>query len=416
MDRVITRVDNFQKILRDAKGSAVEDNPGGNIMIELNDLYLYVITFESPHREVLLPEDWGIKENNGFEYYLLVPKFPRWSPPFDHLVIFLHGLNEQRFDKIFPWAYNLTYHGTPTLLFPMSFHISRRPNGWTSKNSFNSKISERFIQRPERFFCGGLQTYLDLVHLTETITSLAPTPNNKGTEAYRGLFVEEPKIHFFGYSAGGYVALILSLVNPKGLFSQSKSLIFCSGAPLRYLNPATVYIVDEEAAQRLKSFYGGYTSSSSSSDHFRTQFDRGEEGFWFRSLFLNHDHGILYRKLVQLADRMLVVANVNDQVVLVEGVRSNLYPLHRVEMPLGIHEFPFTRIGYERNYRKALVEIMRNIDVIAPEYVSCFRRFMALARSFFRSEPGDFRFLELELARAGDRVWHIPGYPLPENG
>lgn len=410
MYNVTTDVPSFQKILRDAKGSGFEDDLFGGIKVELDNLDLYIRTFRSPNRDVLVFEDRGVTENNLFDYYVLLPN-RSFQAPFDHVAIVLHGLNEQRFDKIFPWAYNLVLNGTPTILFPMAFHISRRPNSWISKTSFNWKISERFIHSPERFFCGGLQTYFDIVRLVETIVS-KPSPDGIGEHGfYRSLFTENPRIHFLGYSAGGYVTLALNAINPKQLFTQSKSLIFCSGAPLHYLDPATIYIINKEAAEKTRNFYSSYPSSTIRT-YFQTWFEQSEEGRWFRNIFLNFDNIMLHERLEQLAGRMLAVVNVNDKVIPLEGIRNNLKQLHIIEMSLGIHEFPFNRIGYEDNHRKALVQVLRNVNSVAREYVPSFRTFVSVATSFFQSEPGDFRFLtEANFVRAGDRIWQVSGCP-----
>ena len=69
-DRITFRVKNFQKLLRELQDTKAKGDSKGVIKGELDDLCLYILDFQSPHWEVLLPEDQGIEENNRFQYYL----------------------------------------------------------------------------------------------------------------------------------------------------------------------------------------------------------------------------------------------------------------------------------------------------------------------------------------------------------
>ena len=131
---------------------------------------------------LLLPEDWDIEENRGFSY-LLVEQVDLSAAGADEVLVIFHGLNEGSYARMLPWA--------------LSFALR----------------------------LGGLQSYFDAVDLVARIEA--------GDHASRGAGA---RVRFLGYSAGGYLALVLLLAvgNPADRFVHEVSAFLFPGRP----NPA----------------------------------------------------------------------------------------------------------------------------------------------------------------------------------
>ena len=230
-----------------------------------------------------------IAENISFRYPL-VREVNSAQTPYRHkrVIILLHGLNERSFSKYLPWAYQL-WAGTrvPVLLFPLTFHVNRVLPAWGTTqreiydrrtqlagnegaHRFNAVISDRLAARPERFFWGAVQSYLDLVDLARTIRS--------GRHPH---FAPDARIDLFGFSAGGYLSLILMLEDPEALFSDSRGIVFASGVPSRDLNLLSPFILDLAAEVAMMRLYVKNVDSLSSA-RMRHWFAAHGEGQWIR--------------------------------------------------------------------------------------------------------------------------------------
>jgi hypothetical protein len=208
-----------------------------------------------------LSYDSTISENRYFQYSVIVPV----NNILNSCIMLLHGLNEQSWDKYISWAEHLAASTRkPVILFPIAFHINRRPSEWSdprkmtrliekrkraegdfSSLSFaNAAISERLTEEPLRFYNSGKQTIEDIFQLASQITIGKHPLFRKGTT-----------MDFFGYSIGSFLAEILLMANPGKLFSASRLFIFCGGAIFGNMYGESKYIMDKQAYNLLLKFY-----------------------------------------------------------------------------------------------------------------------------------------------------------------
>ncbi|MDE2727870.1 MAG: DUF6051 family protein, partial [Gemmatimonadota bacterium] len=216
--------------------------------------------FESRWTGLLLPEDRDIAENRGFNYLMVEPVDLPAAGAGEVLVIF-HGLNEGSYARMLPWAASFALRlGIPVILFPLSFHVGRRSDLWSVQEQtriaarradmagngrtspFNGRISERLDRAPERYCLGGLQSCFDAADLVARIEGGKHASCRAGAQA-----------RFLGYSAGGYLALVLLLADPFGRFSDARAALFASGAPLGGIRPESLFIMDDSAAKGLSA-------------------------------------------------------------------------------------------------------------------------------------------------------------------
>jgi hypothetical protein len=150
---------------------------------EFPDVFEGQAFFHSRSFGYLLEGDREAESNNGFFFPVLRPPGERFKT-----CLFLgHGLNESAYTKPGPWADALCHQlKIPVLIFPLSFHVNRRPSSWLMRmrglyrsrstikenpctSPFNAVISQRFAERPELFFRRALQSYHDIRDLMATI-------------------------------------------------------------------------------------------------------------------------------------------------------------------------------------------------------------------------------------------------------
>ena len=209
----------------------------------------------------MLPDE-AIQENRSFAY----PVFKSaGSAKNNRPIILLHGLNERNWNKYLAWAYYLVANTSrPVILFPIAFHMNRAPEVWSNPrlmSSFlaarrqrsgvipmttfaNVALSERLCEDPVRFFTSGQQSAADLVQLTQQLKS-----------GKHSLFAKNTTVDFFAYSIGAFLAQILLLGNPGGLYTDSKFFLFCGGALFDEMNGTSKLIMDQKAFDRLRQFY-----------------------------------------------------------------------------------------------------------------------------------------------------------------
>ena len=249
-------------------------HPGGSEgkpLIRYKDVDIY---FRLTHSvSVLYPlgglsVDSTIEENRNFSYPVFVPAGAAVKNK--KALILLHGLNERRWEKYLPWAYNLCIStGRTVVLFPIAYHVNRAPGIWSSvrgmmpvmnlrKNasahntavSFaNAALSQRIDEKPERFIAGALQTINDVELLVSKIRADRDP-----------LLDENASIHFFSYSIGCSLAEILLMLDedreePDKLFQDSRLCLFCGGSVLEYANPVSRAILDADAFSHLDQFF-----------------------------------------------------------------------------------------------------------------------------------------------------------------
>jgi len=201
-----------------------------------------------------------IYENKSFSYPVFSP-----SSISNKVILLLHGLNERSWVKYLTWAYWLAENTSSyVVLFPISFHINRSPASWKDPRSMvpvvqtrnsaignsdmlsfaNVALSNRLTEDPMRFFISGQQTASDLIQLLKTIHS-----------GNHELIPGGCKPNIFAYSIGAFLAEILMLSDPEGLFSESKLFIFCGGSVFSNMNGRSKLIMDSYAFDHVYNFY-----------------------------------------------------------------------------------------------------------------------------------------------------------------
>lgn len=343
--------------------------------------------FESRWTSLLPPEDRGIAENRSFNYLMVEPvDLPAGGA--DEVLVIFHGLNEGSYARMLPWAGSFALRlGIPVILFPLSFHVGRRSDLWSARDQgriaaqreaqdgngraspFNGRISERLSRSPERYYLGGLQSCFDAVDLAARIEAGEHESCRTGARP-----------RFLGYSAGGYLALVLLLADPGGRFSDSRAALFASGASLDGIRAGSLFIMDDGAAKRLSSYLRNRSFLRGAVDgRHRRQVEPPTR--WLAEV-LFHGDGLVER-MEAMRDRLLVVVNPADRVISAERAAWNLRPAPVLRLDLGVHEFPFTTgdplpDAYDRRApeTRTLIRNVRNVHHIGPDYRAAFDRFI----------------------------------------
>jgi len=283
--------------------------------------------------KLLVTDDYNIKSNTSFKYYI----FENAEVPVLPGIIFLfHGLNEKKWDKYLPWAYELTKQtGKRIILFPIAFHMDRAPHEWSdsrlmnrvaaaraiktsnSHSSFaNAALSERLELRPQRFFLSGLQTYIDFCTLIERMRSgkIEDIPSDSS-------------IDLFGYSIGAFFSLLLMLDNPNNILEDSRLFIFCGGATYDRTFPVSKFIVDKNASDSVSYFFD---------ELFKNKPDAEKKiAYYFKNYSPVNSHfaGIMNYKLfkdlrenrlAKIYERINAIALVGDKVIPPDDVKDTL--------------------------------------------------------------------------------------------
>jgi hypothetical protein len=377
--------DTLYKAYQTSKGQSVDDG-----RCRARTLF-----FASRWTHFLTPADREIEENRRFPYLMMEPVDlnPEGS---GEVLVLTHGLNEGSPAKLFPWAYNLTMAlQMPVLIFPMAFHIARRSALWgfspqarvaaersglpgnRKASPFNAQISARLFEAPERFYTGGLQSYYDTIDLHDRIFQGDHPGCRPGA-----------RLHFLGYSAGGYLALILLLADAQARFAGSRGVVFASCADLDGMHPDSIFIMDAAASDRLMAFLGERRYENLLPDARLAPLIEAPR-YWMTQLFF---HGpALTDRLNALNPRLMAVSSPMDRVVTAEGMARNLTPVRRLSLDLGIHEFPFNLPDplltvYDRRQEdtRALLSAVRDGHTIPPAYRAVFETFIGEIAAFLR--------------------------------
>ena len=378
--------------------------------------------FESRWTGLLLPEDRDIEENRGFSYLMVEPVDLPAAGAGEVLVIF-HGLNEGSYARMLPWAGSFAQRlGIPVILFPLSFHVGRRSDLWSVQEQtriaarradltgngrtspFNGRISERLGRAPERYCLGGLQSCFDAADLVARIEGGDHASCRAGA-----------RVRFLGYSAGGYLALVLLLADPFGRFSDARAALFASGAPLGGIRPESLFIMDDSAAKGLSAYLrsGSFPDGAIDGRGGNPVDGRGGNPVdgrggnlvdgrhrrlidpplrWLKEVLFHGD--ALAARMKDLQDRLLVVVNPADRVISADQAEWNLHPAPVLRLDLGVHEFPFTtgeplpdRYDRRATETRSMIRNVRNAHRIGSEYRSAFDRFVHDVSAFLFPGP-----------------------------
>lgn len=340
------------------------------------------------------PPDCEVEENRVFNYMLLAGCRPP-AGRYDRVLVLGHGLNERDFFPYIRWAYSIWQRtGVPVVLFPLSFSINRVYHGWLGQvpdvlarrreiegndyqHHFNATISERLSAHPERLLCGALQSYHDIVDFARAVRA-----------GRHPLIAPGARIDLFGFSSSGYLALTAVLEDPGGLFRESRVCLYATCVPMRDLLPSSRYILDRTAEDALRGLYVDHfdTRANERMRHWLTH----PEGRWFVEWCGRRpDLTRTWARLREVSDRVLGIANRNDQVFPYGAMLNSLQGVERdtgvrVEvLDAGIHERSFSCPDYsQRDSYFATVSL--NEELFGESY----RRFIDLIVEHLKGGAG----------------------------
>jgi hypothetical protein len=313
---------------------SVFDDSVDEILIPGSDIRIANIRFSSDFKGdgFLNIQDVSFTENYSFSYPVFIPKIKKGAKT----ILLLHGLNERSWIKYLAWAFYLCEQtGNFVVLFPISFHINRSPESWKdpkamynflierkSRNtdlsmaSFaNIALSNRLSEDPMRFFNSGYQTVEDLVKLMSMIR-----------DGKHEIIPGGSRINLFAYSIGAFLAEIIMMGNPNGLFDESKLFIFCGGSVFSNMHGTSKYIMDSMAYEKVFNFYlEEFEEKISNRYPLRDFIFSSRLGMAFRSMidlgrFRKFREGILS----SIKGQIKSVALVNDKVIPAAGIVKTL--------------------------------------------------------------------------------------------
>ena len=281
---------------------------------------------DQPVKGSLLTDD-RVPENLLFQYPVF---FKSRKERQQEAILLLHGLNERNWTKYYTWAeYLCNATGKAVVLFPIAYHVNRSPNDWSNPRvlqqllvqrkerpgndrslSFaNLALSERLSEKPLRFFTSGRQSYLDVISLcTDIVHGRHP------------LFAPESRVDVFAYSIGAFLAQILFLNNPSGLFERSRLFMFCGGSIFSSMYGCSRSIMDAASYERLYRYYLQEFNLKEAEETAGTDL----AGTFFSMIApwnLKDQRLLRFRKMKQ---RIRGISLANDQVIPYEGVKEAL--------------------------------------------------------------------------------------------
>jgi hypothetical protein len=277
--------------------------------------------------------DNAILSNKTFEYYSIENIS---NSPSKGIIFLFHGLNEKRWDKYYPWAYELASQtGKTVILFPLAFHMCRAPYVWSdsrimnkvaikragklpnAKTSFiNAAISERLESSPQRFFLSGLQTYKDFCGILKSIRS--------GSEKD---ISPDASIDFFGYSIGAFFSLMLLMDNPFKELDNSRLALFCGGATFDNMLPVSRYIIDLRASKIVENYFEQQLCNKPLMEKRIEYCFSGvpiEKSYFPSLIHQEHYKDLRENRLYQLQEQISATVLVQDEVVPPPGVSNTL--------------------------------------------------------------------------------------------
>lgn len=292
-----------------------------------------VFTVDNASQAVLkdvVIKDSAVEENRFFTYPVIRRKD---HPQKSEAIILLHGLNERSWKKYLPWGKALCIKtGHPVILFPTSFHMNRSPEKWINPRCMmpwvakrrqqhpglressvaNAAISSRLEEYPQRFLLSGLETYFDLVDLTDML--------------YQGrhpLLKNISAVHFFGYSIGALLTQIMLMTDVEKRFSRSKAFLFCGGTTLDRMEGASRFILDSAAFEAIRKCYISDGFSLKPGGLIREKLKSADVEAAF-SAMMSSAAGAAFRSsaLLSLQNRLRVYALEKDDVIPAEAVRE----------------------------------------------------------------------------------------------
>lgn len=272
------------------------------------------------------------------------------------VIVFFHGLNEKKWEKYLPWAYELAKKThKAVLLFPIAFHMERAPELWSlrkemfevaqkrqnenvenSETSYvNAAISSRLEKNPQRIFWSGLQTYSDIIRLNEKIRQgKFPSISSDAT------------LDLFGYSIGSFLSMILMMANPNGILSNSKLFCFCGGMTIDRIFPISKYIMDAKAAIAMQKSFAELLSSNFINDkrlgHYQNSEYHKDES-WFKTMLrYNYFQQEREERLKEIQHQIKAFVLKQDKVTpAIEALNTLKGGYRDIDVEVQIEDFPY---------------------------------------------------------------------------
>ncbi len=305
-----------------------------------------------PFNDLSQVNDSKISENRLFTYTVFNYPTPLGSR---RAILLFHGLNEKNWEKYYTWAKVLAEKTKSTvILFPIAFHMNRGRVFWsdphmmemvrmeriernpsTISSSFaNVAMSTRLHNLPQRFFWSGLQTFYDVIQLIHGIR-----------DGEFSFLDKTARIDFFAYSIGAFLAEILLMANPEGLFTKSKLFIFAGGPVFNRMSAVTKYIIDSEANLAIYSLFIEHLEKHLMTDERLAHYfsDSHPEGMTFKAM-LNYNCMKEYReqRLYELSQQIYAIGLKKDTVIHPYEMLNTLKGSERkIPVRVKVMDFPY---------------------------------------------------------------------------
>lgn len=333
-------------------------------------------------------KDFDIECNKSFDYYILKRADIERA---EGTIIFFHGLNEKRWDKYLPWAYELAQQTKKAVvLYPIAFHMNRAEEIWSNRRAMaevskfrkanfkdntdcsfvNAAISSRLEAHPQRIFWSGFQTYSDVLAVISNIRN-----NNINSISPDSTF------DLFGYSIGSFLSMILKMADPDGVFKDSKLFCFCGGMTIDRMFPISKYIMDARAAIKMQTVFAELLSSEFKSDrrlgHFQNE-DLHFQESWFKTMLrYNYFQKQRENRIKEIQAQVKAYVLEKDEVAPPMEALNTLQGGYRnIKVDVEIQDFPF-------DYSHMVPFPLTN--KIQDEVTEAFQQFIGSASSFYNS-------------------------------
>lgn len=300
--------------------------------------------------------DKYIHSNRQFDYYI----FETTTSESEGLIFLFHGLNEKKWDKYLPWAYELAMQtNKKVILFPIAFHMNRAPLVWSdyrlmnnvakiravkepnSESSFaNAALSERLERLPQRLFWSGLQTYNDFYSMVKMIRE----GKIEEIEPYSS-------IDMFGYSIGAFLSLLLMMDNPDNILQKSRLFMFCGGSTYDRTFPVSKFILDQRAYDQVVNFFDNMfkdkTLTKRKISGYLKKYDI-EESYFPALMFYGQFKDLREQRINKLMDRISAITLTKDNVIRPEEVKCTLQNdsmKNKIQISEMDYEHPYNHIN-----------------------------------------------------------------------
>jgi hypothetical protein len=183
-----------------------------------------------------------------------------------------------------------------------------------------------------RFFRSGYQTAVDIVKLMDQIKS-----------GQQGLIPTGSRVNLFAYSIGAFLAQILMMGNPDGLFTESKLFMFCGGSVFSSMYGTSKLIMDSHAYNRIYNFYLNDFEKTINKRNPVSDFLRSSQlGIAFRSM-IDFARFRAFRETIlnRLRDQIRSIALLKDTVIPADGIIRTMAGRSSLKNQVEVWDFPY---------------------------------------------------------------------------